>query len=731
MERLILFFLLLISTSFLSAQDTMRVTHCTAIAKNANVENIYIDDYNDKWVASQDGLYKLYSADNAQKASLDRDQFSLLRQKDGNAFLNLDKELLKNINLDNLTTTFYDQTLKDLWVGTVDSGLYQIKIATGKIERYHTGNSKLKSNKINAIHIDKWDRRWVATDVGIWYKNGSKESLYEKDYRMVGIAELGFDVWLMSVEGILWKVNDKNRWFPGDVDLSLAVGNIKDMAFDKEGYLWIASEVITRYAIVEDIVEVFEEKHGFTSKNVSCIEVDTEGSAWIGTKDKGIYRIEGMSALAITCKVEQGLGCNDTENKGALKVEVEGGRPPYKYKWDNKACKGENPQGLGAGLYSVVVSDATGQSRTASAVIEDAKMELKAYMDKAESLPNASDGVASIDVKGGTAGYTYRWDNGETTITATKLSGGKHSVTVTDKMDCIASTTIEIPAGKEPEIPTLVISVKQSGDLNCATDKDGQIEISVEGGKEPYKYQWSNGLAGEDKIENIGAGKYMVTVSDAAGNQEVKTIEFEAPEPLIAKAVEDEPATRENDKDGVASVSVKGGAGDYSYLWDNGERSATASRLEMGDHTVTITDKNKCETTTSIFVDKRIIPALTVKTLSEGQTIRLDQLFFEADSTQVLTASEPMLKEVVRFLKKNPNVAIEVGGHTNNIPKHEYCDRLSSARAKAVADFLTDYGVDGSRVFYKGYGKRKPISDNRTAAGRKKNQRVEIKILSL
>jgi outer membrane protein OmpA-like peptidoglycan-associated protein len=77
----------------------------------------------------------------------------------------------------------------------------------------------------------------------------------------------------------------------------------------------------------------------------------------------------------------------------------------------------------------------------------------------------------------------------------------------------------------------------------------------------------------------------------------------------------------------------------------------------------------------------------------------------------------------------NKNVVIEVGGHTNNVPAAEYCDRLSTARAKSVAEYLYGKGIDQDRITYKGYGKNKPIASNDSVKGRKKNQRVEIKIL--
>ncbi len=117
--------------------------------------------------------------------------------------------------------------------------------------------------------------------------------------------------------------------------------------------------------------------------------------------------------------------------------------------------------------------------------------------------------------------------------------------------------------------------------------------------------------------------------------------------------------------------------------------------------------------------------------LREGQTIRIDKLFFKTDSAVVLNTSYPMLEELYTFMSKNPEVSVEIGGHTNSLPPDEYCDKLSTARAKFVYDYLIKKGIPTSRMQYKGYGKRKPIDTNNTADGRRNNQRVEVKILKL
>ena len=129
----------------------------------------------------------------------------------------------------------------------------------------------------------------------------------------------------------------------------------------------------------------------------------------------------------------------------------------------------------------------------------------------------------------------------------------------------------------------------------------------------------------------------------------------------------------------------------------------------------------------------RILNDLQRSKLRKGQTIRIDKLYFKADSSRIEEESFEVLDELYKFLAGNTDVVIELGGHTNTKPGHDYCDRLSRARAKAVADYLFERGVSRDQIVYKGYGKRQPLISNDTysLAAQRKNQRVEIKILSL
>ncbi len=114
----------------------------------------------------------------------------------------------------------------------------------------------------------------------------------------------------------------------------------------------------------------------------------------------------------------------------------------------------------------------------------------------------------------------------------------------------------------------------------------------------------------------------------------------------------------------------------------------------------------------------------------KGEVVRLERITFRADSYELQAESEPALQEVFDFLNDNPDVTVEVGGHTNGIPPDDFCDNLSSARAKNVANWLIQKGIKPERVQYKGYGKRHRIASDATKEGRAMNQRVEIKILS-
>ena len=117
--------------------------------------------------------------------------------------------------------------------------------------------------------------------------------------------------------------------------------------------------------------------------------------------------------------------------------------------------------------------------------------------------------------------------------------------------------------------------------------------------------------------------------------------------------------------------------------------------------------------------------------IREGTVIRLNNIFFEANKADLKPESMSSLDELASFLMENKNIYAEIGGHTNGLPGDDFCQKLSNDRAKAVTDYLILKGVRSDHLTWKGYGKTIPLATNATVEGRKKNQRVELKIIKV
>ncbi len=116
--------------------------------------------------------------------------------------------------------------------------------------------------------------------------------------------------------------------------------------------------------------------------------------------------------------------------------------------------------------------------------------------------------------------------------------------------------------------------------------------------------------------------------------------------------------------------------------------------------------------------------------LQEGQIIKIEKMQFAPNSAIIDKSSYAQLDEVYNFLVTNPALVVEIGGHTNLIIEETMSLKLSSDRAKAVADYLVNKGIERNRLVTRGYGKSKPLMKENSAAANRVNQRVEIRILS-
>lgn len=135
----------------------------------------------------------------------------------------------------------------------------------------------------------------------------------------------------------------------------------------------------------------------------------------------------------------------------------------------------------------------------------------------------------------------------------------------------------------------------------CNGDANGSIDITVNNATPPLTYSWSNGATTED-LNNVSAGTYVVTVTDAQGSVVQETIELTQPDVLgVVVDVMDE--TIVNGCNGSATANPTGGTVPYTYLWSDGQTTQTAVGLCAGIYQVTVTDANGCDVTTSNVIN--------------------------------------------------------------------------------------------------------------------------------
>ena len=104
----------------------------------------------------------------------------------------------------------------------------------------------------------------------------------------------------------------------------------------------------------------------------------------------------------------------------------------------------------------------------------------------------------------------------------------------------------------------------------------------------------------------------------------------------------------------------------------------------------------------------------------------LEHVNFDFDRFELLPKAKQNLKEVYEYLSKNPQLKVDISGHTDHLGSDEYNESLSKQRANTVAKYLVRLGLEKKRITYKGYGNKKPLDSTLTDKARQKNRRVEF-----
>jgi outer membrane protein OmpA-like peptidoglycan-associated protein len=128
---------------------------------------------------------------------------------------------------------------------------------------------------------------------------------------------------------------------------------------------------------------------------------------------------------------------------------------------------------------------------------------------------------------------------------------------------------------------------------------------------------------------------------------------------------------------------------------------------------------------------KEINEDILLEPIVVGANIVLNTMYFEFRKYRLLKESKYELNRIIKLMKDNPTIRVEISGHTDNIGSDRVNQKLSDQRAQAVVDYLVKNGIAKSRLEAKGYGKTRPIATNKTEEGRQENRRVEIEVLSI
>lgn len=305
------------------------------------------------------------------------------------------------------------------------------------------------------------------------------------------------------------------------------------------------------------------------------------------------------SSVAVTFSITQ-ANCG-TSNGGAVATAT-GGTTPYTYNWSN----GGNTNSISnvpAGGYTLTVSDASGCSVSNVANISNAGAPTVSISPTSPTCYGGNNGSALAAATGGTTPYNYNWSSGATIATASNLSAGTYTVTVTDASTCLAvqSVTITNPA-------QVTVSIA-STTATCGS-ANGTVTATGSGGSGSFVYTWSTG-ASQATVSSLAGGSYTVTVTDSHGcsvasNAQVASV----PGPTTSVGVTNGTCQ----VTASVNLTVNGGTTPYTYAWSNGASTEDLSPVAAGSYTVTVTDANGCKSTNSASVTDASNITLTFST---------------------------------------------------------------------------------------------------------------------
>ena len=307
------------------------------------------------------------------------------------------------------------------------------------------------------------------------------------------------------------------------------------------------------------------------------------------------------------------VGCFAT---GSATANTSGGTPGYTYLWQDFSTSATD-NNLTVGTYTVLITDANGCSLVDTAVITSINPLTSTQTVSNISCFGAGNGTATVTPSGGTSPYTYAWSpTGGNSATASNLTAGTYTCTITDANGCITTATVTITQ------PPQLTATSSSSNISCNGGSDGSGTITPAGGTPGYTYSWTPSGGTNSTANNLAAGTYTVTATDANGCIITQTVTLTQPPQLTVAVIGDSACLGTPTQ---ISANGGGGVGPYTYAWSNGQNTQI-DNLNINSttsFTVTVTDANGCTTTgtTIVTVNPNPIASITSNAVNGVYTI--------------------------------------------------------------------------------------------------------------
>ncbi|MCK6640308.1 MAG: T9SS type A sorting domain-containing protein [Bacteroidia bacterium] len=339
---------------------------------------------------------------------------------------------------------------------------------------------------------------------------------------------------------------------------------------------------------------------GLTAGSWTCTVTDANSCTATQT-----FNVTAPTALVVTPASQTNVACNGGSTGAASINTPTGGAGGYTYNWTPGNPTGDGTvsvTGLTAGSWTCTVTDANSCTATQTFNIT-APTAITANISSTPTSCTANTGTATVSsVTGGAGGYTYSWaPTGGTAATATGLSSGTYTCTITDANACNITRTVVVGTSSGPSL-----TAASQTNVACFGGASGAASVNAAtGGTAPYTYNWTPGNPTGDgtvSVTGLTAGSWTCTVTDAGGCTAVVTFNITSPTAIVLNANAQTNVSCFGGTNGAASVTAAtGGAGGYTYNWTpgnpTGDGTVSVTGLTAGTWTCTVTDANSCTAT--------------------------------------------------------------------------------------------------------------------------------------